>query len=83
MVSVVEDLFGLWSSVPRVEALGAELDLRGVRRMTVTRMQPGTFWPRVFVVTRPVRAEEPVEPESAGVGESLRETLGIEAGNKA
>ena len=51
--------------------------------MTVTRMQPGTFWPRVFGVTRPVRAEVPVELESAGVGESLRETLGIEAGNKA
>ncbi len=32
VVSVVEDLFGLWSSVPRAEALGAELDLRGVRR---------------------------------------------------
>ena len=46
-------------------------------------MRPGTFWPKVFAVTRLVRAKEPVEPESAGVGESLREALGIEAGNKA
>ena len=46
-------------------------------------MRPGTFWPKVFAVTRLVRAKEPVAPESAGVGESLREALGIEAGNKA